>query len=297
MSGSERVSWLVGECCKEWLVERRMCACVWSGCTPISPFTTRTQPFTEQGTPFRNATTRHLSPPFTTLHSTNTTPHNLFCAVDCSAKEMFCIILCVGFAKRKRFFPLTICKGAKRYSFCPLPLFAVGDCRCAVSSGNMTCGVKYGLGGRRRAQTKMSRYAGEGGQSLTHPKPYNVTFQIRLQGSGFRVWGVWGSGFRECWPDLNNHFGFGPAFHGDPQTVSRGSTVRTSDPPPPSKTEKRASTIRTLTPLPFHPPNRITLNGLGRERKGQSLTHLQTVFHGTCVVRHNTQTDCIITFW
>ena len=75
----------------------------------------------------------------------------------------------------------------------------------------------------------MSRYTGEGGQSLTHSKPYNVTFQIRLQGSGFGGLGVWESGFRECWPELNNHFGFGPAFHGDPQTVSRGSTVRTSD--------------------------------------------------------------------
>ena len=45
------------------------------------------------------------------------------------------------------------------------------------------------------------------------------TFELPLD-AGFRVW------FLFFWPDLNSHFGFGPAFHGDlapsPQTVFHG---------------------------------------------------------------------------
>ena len=100
MSGSERVSGLVGECCTEWLVERGMCACVWSGCTPISSFTTRTQPFTEQGTPFRNATTRHLSLPFTAL-----TPRLTIFFVQLTVPQRICFALfCASVLQKENVF-------------------------------------------------------------------------------------------------------------------------------------------------------------------------------------------------
>ena len=77
------------------------------------------------------ATFHHLSLPFTAL-----TPRLTIFFVQLTVPQRICFALfCASVLQKENvFFRGRFAKVQKRYSFCPLPLFAVGDCRCAVSS-------------------------------------------------------------------------------------------------------------------------------------------------------------------